>query len=373
MNLPSTITTYTMPLPHSSATSSHPSPLQWSVVVIARDEELVIGACLQSVTTAFANKSYELIIVDSASTDRTVEIAKRFDAKIIQLSPSAPLRPAVGRHVGLQLAQGEWVLFLDGDSQLDPAWVDQAAIALSSDANLAGVAGEMQHILQQQSCSTVEQHHTVFAQTYPAIDYLAAEHLDGSAAYKRAALQHAGGFNPHLHSLEEAELGGRLRKYGYHLRRLPYPMTRHYPKHRNETITELFRRIGRGYYKGPGQFLRHCMKYGLHYDIPNHKPLNRIARYLQMLALLILGLVALAVAIFYSQIEFVIAWLSLMALVYIAYVVHVKNFRKPAFYLFEWAVTGPIMVWGFLKPPRAVNEFPDIIATATIIDNSAAE
>ena len=361
---------------HASAadsTNSLSPPLQWSVVIITRDEEAVINDCLQSVMSAFANRSYEVILVDSASTDRTVEIAKKFDTKIVQLPPNVPLRPAVGRHVGLQLAKGEWVLFLDGDSQLDPTWVDHAAAALSSDPDLAGVAGEMQHILQQQSSEQTNQTHTEFAQTYPKIDYSAAEHLDGSAAYKRSALQRTGGFNPHLHSLEEAELGGRLRKYGYHLRRLPYLMTRHYPKHRNETVTELFRRIGRGYYKGPGQFLRHCLKYGLHYDIPNHKPLNRIARYLQMLALLILGVVALGVSIFYSRIEFFLAWLGLMALVYIAYVIHAKNFRKPAFYLFEWAITGPIMVWGFLKPPRAAHEFPNLIPRSAIINKGVAE
>ena len=57
-----------------------PSGPLWSVVVIARNEEASIATCLESVLHTFEGRSYELIFVDSASTDNTVLIASRFPA-----------------------------------------------------------------------------------------------------------------------------------------------------------------------------------------------------------------------------------------------------------------------------------------------------
>src|SRR3954469_7291895 len=71
-----------------SDTTAAPTDPQWSVVVIARNEEGSIATCLESVLHAFAARSYELIFVDSASTDDTVLIASRFPAKVIRIPPT---------------------------------------------------------------------------------------------------------------------------------------------------------------------------------------------------------------------------------------------------------------------------------------------
>src|SRR6476659_7238471 len=86
-----------------SADAAAPIP-RWSVVVIARNEEGSIGTCLDSVLRAFGERTYELIFVDSASTDRTVSIAARFPAKIIRIPPSSRLSPSLGRYIGSQQA-----------------------------------------------------------------------------------------------------------------------------------------------------------------------------------------------------------------------------------------------------------------------------
>ena len=81
-----------------------------SLIVITRNEEELIGQCLNS-AAAFCD---ELIVVDSFSTDRTAEIARGLGARVFE-------RPFEGyiaqKQFALEQAGGEWVLSLDADEQ----------------------------------------------------------------------------------------------------------------------------------------------------------------------------------------------------------------------------------------------------------------
>ena len=81
-----------------------------SVTIITKDEEKNISDCLKSV--AWAD---EIIVVDSESTDRTVELAKKFTDKVIirKWEGYVPQK----RYV-LSLANNEWVLSLDADERV---------------------------------------------------------------------------------------------------------------------------------------------------------------------------------------------------------------------------------------------------------------
>jgi len=80
-----------------------------SLIVITRDEEELIGQCLRS--ASFCN---ELIVVDSFSTDRTVEIAKGLEARVFQHEFTDYVRQ---KQIALDHATSEWVLLLDADEQ----------------------------------------------------------------------------------------------------------------------------------------------------------------------------------------------------------------------------------------------------------------
>lgn len=84
-----------------------------SIVVIARNEGKDIGDCLGSVLLAVEEakkakviETAEVIFVDSASTDRTVEIARGFPVKIIELDRNWPLSAAAGIFSGYRYASG---------------------------------------------------------------------------------------------------------------------------------------------------------------------------------------------------------------------------------------------------------------------------
>jgi len=85
-----------------------------SVIVITKDEEAAIGRCLASVSWAD-----EILVVDSGSTDRTVELARVAGARVTVMSDWPGFGPQKNR--ALDLATGDWVLSLDADEWVTPA------------------------------------------------------------------------------------------------------------------------------------------------------------------------------------------------------------------------------------------------------------
>jgi len=87
-----------------------------SVVIITFNEEANIGRTLASVQPLVADGKGEIIVVDSGSTDRTVEIAKSFGANIFIEEWKGY---AAQKNSAIDKAQGNWILSLDADEEID--------------------------------------------------------------------------------------------------------------------------------------------------------------------------------------------------------------------------------------------------------------
>lgn len=83
-----------------------------SAVIIAFNEEENLAECLESVKWAD-----EIVVVDSFSTDKTVEIAKQFTDKVFQKKWEGFARQ---RKYSLEVARGKWILSLDADERVTP-------------------------------------------------------------------------------------------------------------------------------------------------------------------------------------------------------------------------------------------------------------
>jgi glycosyltransferase involved in cell wall biosynthesis len=224
-----------------------------SIIIKALNEEKHIERCLASALRALQAfpEPGEVILADSLSKDRTVEIAARLPVRIVQLTDAGDRCCGVGAQLGYQVARGEFVYILDGDMELDEGFLPQAVAALRVDAKLGGVAGlvtemvvdslEFKDRASRSSLATA-------AQRVPT--------LNMGGLYRRSAIEPTGYLtNRNLHACEEFELGARLNAAGWQLARLGVPAVRHYG-HSDDSFKLLLRRWRSGYASGPGELLR---------------------------------------------------------------------------------------------------------------------
>ncbi|MEQ8172630.1 MAG: glycosyltransferase family 2 protein, partial [Candidatus Eremiobacterota bacterium] len=85
--------------------------------MIVKNEEDTLSDCLESVRGLVD----EMIIVDTGSTDRTVEIAEKFGARIFHYKWHDDFGKA--RNFSLSHARGDWILVMDGDEVFDSSSV----------------------------------------------------------------------------------------------------------------------------------------------------------------------------------------------------------------------------------------------------------
>jgi glycosyltransferase involved in cell wall biosynthesis len=95
-----------------------------SVVVITHNEEANIGRTLASVQPLIADGKGEIVVVDSGSTDRTVEIAKSFGAKVFVEEWKGY---AAQKNSAIDKTKGDWILSLDADEELEPSLAVQVS------------------------------------------------------------------------------------------------------------------------------------------------------------------------------------------------------------------------------------------------------
>src|ERR1700739_3803521 len=90
--------------------------MQLSVVIVTFNEEANIARTLASVKPLVSDGKGEIIVVDSGSTDRTVEIAKSHGAKVFVEEWKGY---AAQKNSALDKATGDWILSLDADEEAD--------------------------------------------------------------------------------------------------------------------------------------------------------------------------------------------------------------------------------------------------------------
>ena len=107
-----------------------------SVVIITYNEEANIGRTLESVKRLLADGKVEVVVVDSGSTDRTVEIARSLGAKVFIEDWKGY---AAQKNSAVEKASGDWILSLDADESVDSELVANL-LGQPSDSLDCGVA-----------------------------------------------------------------------------------------------------------------------------------------------------------------------------------------------------------------------------------------
>lgn len=102
-----------------------------SLCMIIKNEEKYLSECLESVK----NVVDEIIIVDTGSTDNSIDIAKNYGAKIFQFEWVNDFSAA--RNFSIEQATGDWILYLDADERLDYSSLTELKRLTSSKQKIA--------------------------------------------------------------------------------------------------------------------------------------------------------------------------------------------------------------------------------------------
>lgn len=228
------------------------SDIELSIIVKTLNEEKNIARCIEAILTSLHDISVEIIVADSGSNDRTVDIAASYPVTIVQLANPAERSCGIGPQLGFQHSHGRYVLILDADMVLHSEFVKNALIRMKDDARCGGIGGQLvecagtgyEYELRRSLCNEKEEE---------------VKWLDGCGLYRRAAIESVGYLtNRNLHAYEEKELGLRLTHAGWHLYRLSEIAVDHYG-HSISTLKLLVRRWKSGYADASGESIRACI------------------------------------------------------------------------------------------------------------------
>jgi glycosyltransferase involved in cell wall biosynthesis len=143
--------TVTNDSPNSSAQPASPSA-SISAIVPARNEEVVIAACIESL--ALQPEIAEILVVNDQSTDKTAEIVRGLMARIprLRLLETHEVPPGwVGKNnavfLGAQQGKSQWLLFTDADAELQPGAAARA-LQIAQETNAALVSFSPEQITQ---------------------------------------------------------------------------------------------------------------------------------------------------------------------------------------------------------------------------------
>jgi len=227
-----------------------------SVVLITKNQAWNISRLIESVLRGtLCVPSVEIVLVDSASTDETVELAKRYPVRVFRLKFGQRLSPAIGRYVGYRQTQGEFVLFLDGDMELLQGWLEPALNFMRTTPRVGLVMStsviNLPRTAAQQSAASLEDMSFTPPRESSRVPFAAG----GAALYRHSVLEQVGPFNPYLYSEEEPELCLRIRDAGYSVLLFDQPIVRHYDD-ATVALSSVLSRRKRNFHLGIGQAAR---------------------------------------------------------------------------------------------------------------------
>lgn len=319
-----------------------------AIVLISKNQAWNISRLIESVLHAAPEiVSREVVLVDSASTDETVELACKYPISVLQLDKNQRLCPSAGRYVGYNYTSSQLVLFLDGDNEIYPGWLEKAFHVLKENPDIAAITGPRVPLPLEGSDADKS------PLVNPPVNTLKpALHPGGTALYRRSVLKQVGTFNPYFYSDEEPELAFRIRNAGYRIIRLEHPICYDYTDPAGELSTRA-KRWKRNLYLGHGQTLRY------------HWRDDILWKYVKERGVGIPLILGMTIGVFSLVWGFTTGDKTLLGIVVGAFILLIlgdllrrRSIRKTVVSLFERLITADGMIRGFFLTPHPPESYP---------------
>jgi len=187
-----------------------------------------------------AYRDFEVIMVDDASTDSSIEWTREHypEIRIIRLPKTSGL--AIACNSGAAVAKGEILVMLNNDTEVEPGWLQAIVVAMDEDPCIGAVASKMLLFHQRDTLHTtgdmvgrdgIPRNRGVWEKDLGQYDTRTEIFgaCGGSAAYRRAAWEAVGGFEESFFMyLEDVDLAWRLQLQGWKAKFAPQARVYHY-------------------------------------------------------------------------------------------------------------------------------------------------
>ena len=202
-----------------------------SVVIPAYNEERVIGRLLLSLHKQ-SRKSIEIIVVDDASTDNTVGVARKYTRKVFTRTHA---ERSVQRNFGASNALGKYLFFVDADMELSVDVIKECVDLVEYDHKIGAVV-----IPEKSIVTNFWEKVKSFERSIYNLE--GDESLEAARFFPKAVFDEAGGYDEHITGPEDWDLPETIKKLGYKVGRTRSVIT-HY-----ERIPSLFSLLRKKYY-----------------------------------------------------------------------------------------------------------------------------
>jgi len=200
-----------------------------SVVIPTYNAGSTLRECLKSIFNSDYS-SFEVIAVDDASTDNTLEILEEFNCKIIKLPENKGAANA--RNVGAKEAKGEIIFFTDSDCIVQKDTISKIVNIFQSNRDLAAIIGS--YTMKTPIKNFISTFHNLrHHYTHQTSKEEAMTFWTGCGAIKKDVFEKMGGFDIEFKAatIEDIELGYRLSSKGYKIQLNKNVMVTHLKKY----------------------------------------------------------------------------------------------------------------------------------------------
>lgn len=212
-----------------------------SVIIPVYNGGETLARCLQALNES-RYETWECIVVDDGSNDGSVAIAHRFGARVLTNFPPRS-GPARARNLGVQVARGEMLFFIDADVLVQPGTMGHAVATMLANPELAACFGSYDDQPAEQNFFSQYRnllHHYV----HQISQQEASTFWSGCGMMRRPIFQEMGGFDTTVFSrpsIEDVELGYRLRAAGHEIRLEKLLLVQHLKRWtaRNMVVTDV--------------------------------------------------------------------------------------------------------------------------------------
>jgi len=218
-----------------------------SIAIIGKNEAKNLSNLYKSLENI--QIKHEIIYVDSASSDSSVDISTKYCDKVIVLEDSEYLCAAAGRSVGTKYAEYRWILYLDGDMELEDEFIEflNNRKFEEYDKEIAGFIGYYNYVYND----GFNDKNRLIQPKNNVVD-----HFGGAVMLKKEIVLKSGNWNPSVAANEEIDLYIRMQSLGYKVFGVDKKFVNHIAKKESniKTLISLFIPQNRRFY-GFGQVL----------------------------------------------------------------------------------------------------------------------